>query len=202
MTKFISILLLLLASEYAIAQKSIMLQGKILDKKSGEPLVGAVVYNKEFPTKGTTSNQDGYYSIQLQEGTQIIVCSYIGYITYEKSLDLHKNKSLNIQLSEDSQMLDEVIVSSSSPQGRVAEAQIGVQKIDIAEMAKTPVLFGERDIIKSIQLLPGVKSEGDGSSGYQVRGGTSSQNLIQLDGATVYNAGRRTSRARRTGPMR
>lgn len=83
MTKFISILLLLLASEYAIAQKSIMLQGKILDKKSGEPLVGAVVYNKEFPTKGTTSNQDGYYSIQLQEGTQIIVCSYIGYITYE-----------------------------------------------------------------------------------------------------------------------
>lgn len=113
MTKFISILLLLLASEYAIAQKSIMLQGKILDKKSGEPLVGAVVYNKEFPTKGTTSNQDGYYSIQLQEGTQIIVCSYIGYITYEKSLDLHKNKSLNIQLSEDSQMLDEVIVSSS-----------------------------------------------------------------------------------------
>lgn len=189
MTKFISILLLLLASEYAIAQKSIMLQGKILDKKSGEPLVGAVVYNKEFPTKGTTSNQDGYYSIQLQEGTQIIVCSYIGYITYEKSLDLHKNKSLNIQLSEDSQMLDEVIVSSSSPQGRVAEAQIGVQKIDIAEMAKTPVLFGERDIIKSIQLLPGVKSEGDGSSGYQVRGGTSSQNLIQLDGATVYNAG-------------
>lgn len=189
MTKFISILLLLLASEYAIAQKSIMLQGKILDKKSGEPLVGAVVYNKEFPTKGTTSNQDGYYSIQLQEGTLIIVCSYIGYITYEKSLDLHKNKSLNIQLSEDSQMLDEVIVSSSSPQGRVAEAQIGVQKIDIAEMAKTPVLFGERDIIKSIQLLPGVKSEGDGSSGYQVRGGTSSQNLIQLDGATVYNAG-------------
>ena len=189
MTKFISILLLLLASEYAIAQKSIMLQGKILDKKSGEPLVGAVVYNKEFPTKGTTSNQDGYYSIQLQEGTQIIGCSYIGYITYEKSLDLHKNKSLNIQLSEDSQMLDEVIVSSSSPQGRVAEAQIGVQKIDIAEMAKTPVLFGERDIIKSIQLLPGVKSEGDGSSGYQVRGGTSSQNLIQLDGATVYNAG-------------
>lgn len=152
-------------------------------------MVGAVVYNKEFPTKGTTSNQDGYYSIQLQEGTQIIVCSYIGYITYEKSLDLHKNKSLNIQLSEDSQMLDEVIVSSSSPQGRVAEAQIGVQKIDIAEMAKTPVLFGERDIIKSIQLLPGVKSEGDGSSGYQVRGGTSSQNLIQLDGATVYNAG-------------
>jgi len=189
MTKFISILLLLLASEYAIAQKSIMLQGKILDKKSGEPLVGAVVYSKEFPTKGTTSNQDGYYSIQLQEGTQIIVCSYIGYITCEKSLDLHKNKSLNIQLSEDSQMLDEVIVSSSSPQSRVAEAQIGVQKIDIAEMAKTPVLFGERDIIKSIQLLPGVKSEGDGSSGYQVRGGTSSQNLIQLDGATVYNAG-------------
>ena len=182
-------LFLLLISECAMAQKNIVLQGRISDKNNGEPLSGAVVYCKEFPTKGTSTNQDGYYSIQLQEGTQTIVCSYVGYITYEKSLKLYKNQSLDIQLSEDPHILNEVIVSSFSPQGRVSETQIGVQKIDVAEMAKTPVLFGERDIIKSIQLLPGVKSEGDGSSGYQVRGGTSSQNLILLDGATVYNAG-------------
>lgn len=189
MNKFISMLFLLLVSECAMAQKNIVLQGRISDKNNGEPLSGAVVYCKEFPTNGTSTNQDGYYSIQLQEGTQTIVCSYVGYITYEKSLKLYKNQSLDIQLSEDPHILNEVIVSSFSPQGRVSETQIGVQKIDVAEMAKTPVLFGERDIIKSIQLLPGVKSEGDGSSGYQVRGGTSSQNLILLDGATVYNAG-------------
>ncbi len=102
---------------------------------------------------------------------------------------MNGDKQQDMQLKESVQKLDDVIVSSFSPQGRVSEPQIGVQKIDVAEMAKTPVLFGERDIIKSIQLLPGVKSEGDGSSGYQVRGGTSSQNLILLDGANIYNAG-------------
>jgi len=85
--------------------------------------------------------------------------------------------------------LREVTVTSRSAQKRMAEVQIGVEKVEIATLARVPSLFGERDIIKGIQLLPGVKSEGDGSGGYQVRGGTSAQNLILLDGATVYNAG-------------
>lgn len=85
--------------------------------------------------------------------------------------------------------LQEVTVTSRSAKKRVEETQIGVEKIEIATLTKVPALFGERDIIKSIQLLPGVKSEGDGSGGYQVRGGTAAQNLILLDGATIYNAG-------------
>ena len=85
--------------------------------------------------------------------------------------------------------LSEVTVTSYSAQKRMDEVQIGVEKVDISTLAKVPALFGEKDIIKSLQLLPGVKSEGDGSGGYQVRGGTAAQNLIQLDGATVYNAG-------------
>ena len=85
--------------------------------------------------------------------------------------------------------LKEVTVTSRSAQKRVAEVQIGVEKVDISTLAKVPSLFGERDIIKSIQLLPGVKSESEGSGGYQVRGGKAAQNLILLDGATVYNAG-------------
>ena len=85
--------------------------------------------------------------------------------------------------------LKEVTVTSRSVQRRMEEVQIGVEKVDIATLAKVPALFGEKDIIKSIQLLPGVKSEGDGSGGYQVRGGKAAQNLILLDGATVYNAG-------------
>ena len=85
--------------------------------------------------------------------------------------------------------LQEVTVTSRSAIKRVEETQIGVEKIEMATLAKVPALFGERDIIKGIQLLPGVKSEGDGAGGYQVRGGTAAQNLILLDGATIYNAG-------------
>ena len=85
--------------------------------------------------------------------------------------------------------LREVTIMSRSAESRVSEVQIGVEKMEVATLARVPSLFGEKDIIKSIQLLPGVKSEGDGSGGYQVRGGTSAQNLILLDGTTVYNAG-------------
>ena len=85
--------------------------------------------------------------------------------------------------------LREVTVTSRSAEKRISEVQIGVEKVEVATLAKVPALLGERDIVKSIQLLPGVKSEGEGSGGYQVRGGTSSQNLMLLDGATVYNAG-------------
>ena len=85
--------------------------------------------------------------------------------------------------------LSEVTVNSRSAQKRVDEVQIGVEKVEIATLAKVPSLFGEKDIIKSIQLLPGIKSESEGSGGYQVRGGTAAQNLILLDGATIYNSG-------------
>ena len=90
---------------------------------------------------------------------------------------------------EMSDTLREVTVTSRSVQKRVQEIQIGVERVEVATLAKVPALFGEKDIIKSIQLLPGVKSESEGSGGYQVRGGTAAQNLILLDGATVYNAG-------------
>lgn len=92
-------------------------------------------------------------------------------------------------VTERSDTLREIVVSSRSAQKRLSEVQIGVEKIEISEIVKVPALFGERDVMKSIQLLPGVKSESDGSSGYQVRGGTSAQNIILLDEATVYNAG-------------
>ena len=85
--------------------------------------------------------------------------------------------------------LQGVTIMSRSAQRRLSEVQVGVERIDVGTMAKVPALFGERDIIKSLQLLPGVKSESEASSGYQVRGGTSAQNLILLDGATIYNAG-------------
>lgn len=84
--------------------------------------------------------------------------------------------------------LQEVIVTSHSAAQRLDELQIGVERVNIQTMGRLPALFGERDVVKSVQLLPGVKGEGDGVGGYEVRGGTSSQNLILLDGAAVYNA--------------
>jgi hypothetical protein len=104
-----------------------------------------------------------------------LVCSMLGFSQNE-----------HVQMSD---TLEEVTVTSRSAQKRVQEVQIGVEKVEIATLAKVPALFGEKDIIKSIQLLPGVKSESEASGGYQVRGGTAAQNLILLDGATVYNAG-------------
>lgn len=189
MIRWIISLFLLLITVSAVAQRKWTLQGKVTDVNNRTPLPGAAVYCKEQSNLGTICDTDGCYKLLLPSGKYTLIYTYMGYESCEIPVVVNGDKRQDIQLKELTHKLDEVIVSSSSPQGRVAEAQIGVQKIDITEMAKTPVLFGERDIIKSIQLLPGVKSEGDGSSGYQVRGGTSSQNLIQLDGATVYNAG-------------
>ena len=107
------------------------------------------------------------------------------FFTFSYILSAHAQHE-NVQMSD---TLQEVTVTSRSAQKRVQEVQIGVEKVEIATLAKVPALFGEKDIIKSIQLLPGVKSESEASGGYQVRGGTSAQNLILLDGATVYNAG-------------
>lgn len=105
------------------------------------------------------------------------------------SLVVHTARAQNDGDIQREDTLQEVTVTSRSAQKRMAEVQIGVEKVEIATLAKMPALFGEKDIIKSLQLLPGVKSENEASGGYEVRGGTASQNLILLDGATVYNAG-------------
>ncbi len=172
-----------------VAQNRVVLHGRVVDAKDKTPLAGAAVYSKENPSWGATSDDNGDFSLTLSQGRQKIVCSFLGYESSEITVDPGKNKELVISLREDQHVLDEVVISSRSAIDKVSGVQIGVEKIEIAELAKVPALFGERDIIKSIQLLPGVKSESDGSSGYQVRGGTSAQNLILLDGATIYNAG-------------
>lgn len=172
-----------------VAQGNLKLQGKIVDEKDKTPLVGASVYSKDNPSRGVVSDKEGRFSLILPTGKHTIICSILGYGLSETIVNLNRDEDILICMNENSRELEEVIVTSRSAMDRVSEVQIGVEKIEIEELAKVPALFGERDIIKSIQLLPGVKSESDGSSGYQVRGGTSSQNLILLDDATVYNAG-------------
>lgn len=171
------------------AQNEIKICGKVVDASNNSALVGATVTMQGLSTYTAVSDANGQYSLALPKGKYTIICSYIGYHTYEKKTTINGSTELNFNLDADAIALDDVVVSSISANSRLSETQIGVEKINLSEISKTPMFLGESDIIKSIQLLPGIKSEGDGSSGYQVRGGTSAQNLVTLDDATVYNAG-------------
>lgn len=169
-----------------VAQNKVLLQGEVVDARTGHPIVGANVHTKGY--RGATDAK-GMFSISLAKGEYTLTCSSIGYERLDTLVHLQKNSSIVVKLVEDVKALEEITVTSRSRKNKIRDVQIGVEKVEIAELAKVPALFGERDIIKSIRLLPGVKSESEATSGYQVRGGTATQNLILLDGATVYNAG-------------
>jgi hypothetical protein len=170
------------------AQTKFTISGTLKDKKTGEELIGAVVTVAEFKDLGTVSNAYGFYSLTLPTGTYNLKISTIGYQPFYQVVNLSANISINAQLDVDAQQLQEVIVNSERENRNVRDAQMGVQQLNMKEMNKIPVLLGERDILKTMQLLPGIKSAGEGSSGFNVRGGGSDQNLILLDEAPVYNA--------------
>ncbi len=170
------------------AQGSGVLQGVVTDGRS-EPIIGATITFKESPNRGGVTDLEGGYSIAMPNGRYSVVAQYMGYTTYTKSIEIEGRTTLNIEMYPASTELGEVVVSANSPLEKLKSVQIGIERVDIKSLSKVPALFGENDIIKSITLLPGVKSEGDGSSGFQVRGGTSSQNLILLDDAPIYNSG-------------
>lgn len=161
--------------------------GQISDQHSGESLVGATVFIKELRT-GTVSDIYGNYSITLLPGTYTIQYSYIGYTTIEKQVNLRSDVRIKIELEPRQHELKEVVVSSERNDKNVAKAEMSTFRMDIKTIQRIPALMGEVDVIKAIQLLPGVQSVGEGSSGFSVRGGAPDQNLIMLDEATVYNA--------------
>ena len=183
------LLIIILTVSPCMAQNQWQLRGQVVTEKDKAPLNGVIVQSKGKSGGRVKTDEKGNFTMQLPAGRHTITSSLMGYEAAEIAIDIRKDEELRIEMTENDELLNEVIVSARSAANRIADVQIGVEKIKIEELAKVPALFGERDIIKSIQLLPGVKSEGDGSSGYQVRGGTSAQNLILLDNATVYNAG-------------
>ncbi len=157
------------------------------EEKTGENLIGVSIYDKNSK-KGTTSNQYGFYSITLDEGTYKIVYSFIGLNTITKDINLDKNIRLNISLSEESILADEVVISSERQDKNIESSDMGQAKLKVENIKQLPVILGEVDVIKSAQLLPGIQSGGEGNSGLYVRGGGPDQNLILLDEAVVYNA--------------
>ncbi|MEI7492559.1 MAG: TonB-dependent receptor [Bacteroidota bacterium] len=161
--------------------------GRLTDKESGEALVGATIYVKELKT-GAVSDIYGNYSLTLSEGRYSLVFSYIGFAPVEKSVSLNAGQKISLELDPHQQALKEVEVKSEKEDKNVKKPEMSTFRMDIKTIQRIPALMGEVDIIKAVQLLPGVQSVGEGSSGFSVRGGAPDQNLILLDEATIYNA--------------
>jgi len=181
-------LVLLLFSFGITAQNKFTISGTISDSITGETLIGASVSIKELPGKGVTTNSYGYYSLTLVKGKYTVVVGYLGYKNYEAAISLNSNQQINTKLVTDSKVLGGVEVYGRQKNNNITSTEIGVEKLEIKEIAKIPVIFGEADIMKTLKLTPGIKSVGEGSGGMFVRGGTNSQNLILLDEANIYNA--------------
>jgi len=174
-------------SQIVFAQNKRTINGSVTDSRTGETLIGASVKVTGATTAAAVTNSYGFYSIGLTEGQYEIAVSFIGYKTIRQNISITKDVRFNFALEEDNQ-LNEVVISAIKRNENVSSPQMGLQKIDIKEINSVPVLLGERDVLKTLQLLPGIKSAGEGNSGFYVRGGSTDQNLILLDEAPVYNA--------------
>ena len=188
--KYFLQLLLLIISTYGFAQsaKQYTVSGSITDASSGEDLIGAMVRVKEKPNIGAISNVYGFYSLNLPAGVYTLEYSYVGFELRAVKLTINSNIKNNIELKSSSKRIKGVEITGERSDANVTSGEMSVNKVSLKEANKIPVLFGERDVMKIIQLLPGVKSEGDGGAGFFVRGGSADQNLILLDEAPVYNA--------------
>lgn len=185
--KIVVTLFLFLLANLCMAQKRMVLSGFIKEKSTKELLIGASIAIPKYKT-GTMSNAYGFYSITLPADTFEVVVSYVGFAPKAFRVDLRTDTELNIELDE-AKSLKEVIVKADRQNMRLAEStRMSVIEIPISQVKDIPALFGEKDVLKVIQLLPGVQKPSEGNSGIYVRGGGPDQNLIILDEATVYNA--------------
>ncbi|MBN2213434.1 MAG: TonB-dependent receptor [Bacteroidales bacterium] len=185
MKPFFTIVFVTLTVLSAGAQTRHTISGTVTDE-NGESLIGVNVYNS-VKDAGTVTNEYGFYSLTLPEGPHEIVFSSVGYNVHKKDIMLGNSIRLNISLTTEITRLDEVTVTARKPDQNINDAAMGVVQIQAKTIKKIPVLMGETDVIKAIQLLPGVQSSVEGSSGFYVRGGNADQNLVLLDEATVYN---------------
>lgn len=171
----------------AFAQK-VTLSGYVKDAASGETLPGAAILVRETGS-GVSANAYGFYSASLPQGSYTVVVSYVGYNTLEQNVNLLESRSLNLELSHAGREIEEVLIEEKKGDENVQGTQMGTITLSTGQVKRLPVIFGETDVLKAIQLLPGVQSAGEGNSGFYVRGGGPDQNLVLLDDAVVYNTG-------------
>ena len=171
----------------AISQEQYTISGHITDADTGEELIFAAIQEKGT-SKGTTTNNYGFFSLTLEEGSHTLLFSYVGYQPMQMTLELTSNTKLNIELRPSVETLQEVVITGEEIGIDIRSTEMSTISMNVKDAKLIPVLLGEQDILKSIQLMPGVSSSSEGSSGFFVRGGEADQNHILLDEAPVYNA--------------
>ena len=176
-----------MVSACLFAQNKFTISGTIKAVQTGETLIKASI-RVGNTDEGTTTNEYGFYSITLSKGNYNLFISAVGYSEKEIKINLNKDTIQNISLDIESAVLENVEIQVNNRRRSISNTQMGMERLNMNDIKNVPMLLGERDVIKALQLLPGVKSAGDGNSGFYVRGGSADQNLILLDEATVYNA--------------
>jgi hypothetical protein len=184
--KILSAIFIFLFS-YLQAQEKVTLNGVVRDAANNETLYGVNIIFPDLGT-GSTTNEYGFYSLKIPAGKHQISVSYLGYQTLSQEIQIKKSESLNFNLNESSEILEEVVITENFERVNIRSPEMSVTKLEINTIKNLPLVFGEVDIVKSLLLLPGISNAGEGSSGFNVRGGAVGQNLILLDEATIYNA--------------
>ncbi|MEO5599738.1 MAG: TonB-dependent receptor [Cyclobacteriaceae bacterium] len=186
MYRNLSTLILLLWSFEAWPQEKVTLNGYVKDVENGEELIGVTIYIPSLKA-GTITNDYGFYALTVPKGSYEVQFSYIGYKQQVVTIDLHIDVSRNLELASDAQLMQEIIIQEKPLDENVVAVQMSKNTLNMNQVRKLPALFGEIDIIKNIQMLPGVISAGEGTSSFFVRGGSADQNLILIDEAPVYD---------------
>ena len=184
--KHLGVFLLLFIPAVAISQESYTISGSLEDASNGEGLIGATIAIEEL-NSGVATNVYGFYSLTAPQGAYTLTFSYIGYQSITKKIVLDKNLKFDLELNPSAKQLTEVEITAKRKDENIQSTQMSVNKLDMKEAAAIPVVFGEQDVIKTISLLPGIKTS-EGNGGFYIRGGSADQNLILLDEAPVYNA--------------
>ena len=187
MKKFITVFFFF-NSLFTFGQNKFTVSGYIKDSLSGETLIGSTV-SILGKSKGISSNQFGFYSITLPAGTYNFICSYVGYVPQIKRIDLNADVEYNFEIVPKITTEQAIIISSKKRDANVKNAQMGKVDLSMTQIRNIPAFMGEVDLLKAIQLIPGVRNAGEGNAGFYVRGGGPDQNLILLDDAVVYNTG-------------
>ncbi|CAA7196536.1 TonB-dependent receptor [Chryseobacterium potabilaquae] len=178
-------------STLVFAQQKYSVSGTVKDKKNGELLIGVTVKVAEDPLISVIANEYGFYSLSLLQGNYTLIVSNPGYADFQHYIKVEDNVKVDIPLAQENERtakIEEIVISKIKKDKNLTSAQMGTETLSIKSIEKLPVLFGEKDIMKTMQLLPGIKNNGEGKSGFSVRGGAADQNLILLDEAPVYNA--------------
>jgi hypothetical protein len=180
-------ILFLLGFTLVYSQEKFTLSGTIIEEETGETLFGVNVLVPALQT-GTVTNQYGFYSLTLPAGEYEVLYSSIGFVTTTLKISLSKNVKGDLEMRTDTESLDEVVIEADGEKLNIRSSQMSANKLSANTIKKIPVVLGEVDVIKSLTMLPGVTSAGEGASGFNVRGGAADQNLILLDEATLYNS--------------